>query len=203
MSRVVRRSSLALACAASLVSCAKPDAAGNGARAADSTAAVTATSGGTAPAPRATPAMTDANILAVLDQAHAADSAAGAIAAARGVNEDVNVYGRRMMRDHHALRVAGEALATTLNISPVLPAGDDAGARAAALVDSLTAMPRGPAWDRFFLDHAVMHHEQVLAAAQAGAGATQHAELRAMIEKVAPILQRHLDRAKLLRSNMQ
>lgn len=197
MSRVLRRSPLVFACAASLVACAKPDAAGDGARVGDSTAAVTGTS------PATTPVMTDANILAVLDQAHAADSAAGAIAAARGVNEDVNVFGRRMMRDHHALRVGGEALATSAGISPALPAGDEAAARTAALIDSLTAMRRGAALDMFYLDQAVMHHEQALATAQAGAGAAQNPELKAMIEKVAPILQRHLDRAKLLRSNMQ
>ena len=200
MSRVFRRSPLVLACVASLFACAKPDAAGNGARVVDSTAAAKGTSAGSAPAAHV---MTDANMLALLDQAHAVDSTTGAMAAARGVNEDVNVYGRRMMRDHHALRVGGEALATSASITPVLPAGDDAGARAAALGDSLTAMPRGTAWDRFYLDHAVMHHEQALATAQAGAGAAQHPELKAMIEKVAPILQKHLDRAKLLRSNMQ
>ena len=200
MSRVLRRSPLVFACAASLVACAKPDAAGDGARVGDSTAAVTGTSPATTPA---APAMTDANIVAVLDQVHAADSATGAIAAARGVNEDVNVFGRRMMRDHHALRVGGEALATSTGISPALPAGDEAAARTAALIDSLTAMRRGTGLDMFYLDQAVMHHEQALATAQAGAGAAQNPELKAMIEKVAPILQRHLDRAKLLRSNMQ
>ena len=200
MSRVLRRTPLVLACAASLVACAKPDAAGDGARAADSTAVVTGANPATAPA---APMPTDANIMAMLDQAHAVDSATGAIAAARGADEDVNVFGRRMMRDHHALRVGGEAIATSANISPVLRAGDDASARAAALGDSLTAMPRGAAWDRFYLDEAVKHHEQALATAQAGAAAAQNPELKAMIAKVAAILQRHLDRAKLLRANME
>ncbi|MEO7713142.1 MAG: DUF4142 domain-containing protein [Gemmatimonadaceae bacterium] len=199
MSRVLRRTPLVLACAASLVACEKPDAAGNGTRVVDSTGAAASSSPATVPA---APVLTDANIMAMLDQAHAADSATGAIAAARGANEDVNVFGRRMMRDHHALRVGGEAIATSGNISPVLRAGDDAGARVAALGDSLTVMPRGAAWDRFYLDEAVMHHEQALATAQAGAAAAQNPELKAMIAKVAAILQRHLDRAKLLRANM-
>ena len=200
MSRAFRRTSFALACAAALVSaCSKGDSAGNGAAVADSNAI--AASGTPAPTPAA-PAMTDGNILAMLDQANLADSTTGAMAAARGMNPDLKAYGRDMMRDHHALRAGGQALATKANISPAMPAGDVTSARDAAVADSMAAMPRGAAFDRFYIDHAVMHHQQVLATAQAAVGATQNAELKAMIEKAAPIVQQHLDRAKQLQAKL-
>jgi len=202
MSRAFRRTPVALACAAALVAaCSKGDSAGNGAAVADSNAV--AASGTPAPTPAA-PAMTDGNILAMLDQANIADSTTGAIAAARGMNPDIKAYGRDMMRDHHALRAGGQALATKANISPAMPAGDVTSAHDAAVADSMsiTAMPRGAALDRFYIDHAVMHHQQVLATAQAAVGATQNAELKAMIEKAAPIVQQHLDRAKQLQAKL-
>ena len=83
-----------------------------------------------------------------------------------------------------------------------MPAGDVASARDAAVADSMAAMPRGAAFDRFYIDHAVMHHQQVLATAQAAVGATQNAELKAMIEKAAPIVQQHLDRAKQVQAKL-
>ncbi|MCY7379909.1 MAG: DUF4142 domain-containing protein [Gemmatimonadaceae bacterium] len=204
MSRAFRRTPVALACAAALVAaCSKGDSAGNGAAVPDSKAA--AASGTATPTPTpAAPAMSDGNILAMLDQANIADSTTGAIAAARGMNPDLKAYGRDMMRDHHALRAGGQALATKANISPVMPAGDVTSAHDAAVADSMsiTAMPRGAAFDRFYIDHAVMHHQQVLATAQVAVGATQNAELKAMIEKAAPIVQQHLDRAKQLQAKL-
>ncbi len=200
MYRAICRIPVALACAATLIAgCSKGDSASNGAAVTDSNAA--ATSGAPAPTPAA-PAMTDGNILATLDQANIADSTTGAMAAARGMNPELKAYGRDMMRDHHALRAGGRALATKVNISPAMPAGDVASARDAAVADSMAAMPRGAAFDRFYIDHAVMHHQQVLATAQAAVGATQNAELKAMIEKAAPIVQQHLDRAKQVQAKL-
>ncbi len=202
MSPASRRTPVALACAAALVvACSKGNSAGNGASVADSKAAPMS---GTATPTPAAPAMSDGNILAMLDQGNIADSSTGAIGAARGINPDIKAYGRDMMRDHHALRAGGQALATKTNISPAMPAGDVTSAHDAAVADSMsiTAMPRGAALDRFYIDHAVMHHQQVLAAAQAAVGATKNAELKAMIEKAAPIVQQHLDRAKQIQAKL-
>jgi putative membrane protein len=201
MFSVPYRTPLAVSCAAALlVACSKGERAGDSARVTDSTAvAATATSAMTPTAP----AMSDGNVLAMLDEANVADSTTGSIAAAKGTSADVKAYGRDMMRDHHALRVDGQDLAKKSNISPAMPAGDNTAARDKALTDSLTAMPRGAAWDKFYIDHAVMHHQEVLAMAQNGMNAAQNADLKAMIAKASPIVQQHLDRAKQLQSRMQ
>ena len=49
-------------------------------------------------------AWTDANIVALLDEANMADSAAGAVAATKGTSSAVRDFGKMMMRDHHTLR---------------------------------------------------------------------------------------------------
>lgn len=201
MHSVLRRTPFALACAAALVAaCSKRDSTADSARLADSTAVAATSTPAMTPA---APALTDANIVFILDAANAADSAAGSIAAAKGTSADVKSFGRDMMRDHHAMRVAGQDVAKKLNVTPEAPAGDNSAAAAAAWRDSLNAMPRGAAWDKTYIDHEVADHEQVLNKAQTALGATQTADLKALIQKAAPNVQAHLDRAKQIQSKLQ
>jgi putative membrane protein len=201
MLSVLRRTPIALTCAAALVAaCSKADNASDSARAADSSA-VAATS--TAAMTPAAPTMTDPNIVAYLDAANAADSSLGAIAAAKGTNAEVKTFGRNMMRDHHALRVAGQDLAKKLNVTPQPAAGDTTAQHGTKMADSLNAQARGAAWDKAYIEHEVMMHQGVLNSAQAALAATQNAELRALIEKAAPNIQAHLDHAKSIQSKLQ
>lgn len=199
MPSVLRRTPLALACAVALVAaCSKGD------KTADSDADSTAVAAtATAAITPAAPALTDANIVALLDGANVADSSAGSVAAAKGTSAEIKSFGRDMMRDHHALRAAGQALAKKLNVTPEIPAGDKGAAAAAAWQDSLNAMPRGADWDKAYINHEVTYHEAVLATAQAGLAAAQNAELKALIEKAAPNVQAHLEHAKQLQSKMK
>jgi len=192
MLRVLRLTPIAALCSVTLLAaCSKGENNADSARLADSAAAMATP----APAPAA-PALTDANIVAILDGANATDSSAGAIAATKGTSASVKTFAQDMMRDHHALRVAGQDLAKKLNVTPELPAGDNSAAAAAAWRDSLNAMPKGAAWDKAYMDHEVTYHEAVLATATAALGAAQNAELKALIEKAAPNIQGHLDHAK-------
>ena len=202
MLSVMRRTPLALACAAALVAaCSKSDRAADSARTTDSSAAAaSATPATTTPA---APALTDANIVAILDGANAADSSAGNVAAAKGTAADVKSFGRDMMRDHHALRVAGQDLAKKLNVTPQMPAGDNSAATASAWHDSLTSMARGADWDKAYINHEVAYHEAVLNTAQTALGAAQNAELKSLIQKAAPNIQAHLEHAKQIQSKMK
>ena len=194
MRRVLSRSSLlALSSAALVAGCAKKDATADSTKVADTSTASAATAA-PAPAP-ATPALTDASILGKLDADNVQDSTAGALAAQKGTNASVKEFGRTMAKDHHAMRVEGMAVAKKANITPAAPADADAAADKAA-GESLAAAPKGAAWDKSFIDHAVEGHEKVLQYAQDAANATQNAEIKAMIQKAAPVVQKHLDKAK-------
>jgi putative membrane protein len=202
MSRVLFRTPFAALCAAALVAaCAKGDKTADSARAADSSAAATAAATPAAPAPA--PALTDPNIVAILDGANMIDSANGSVAATKATSAEVKSFGKDMMRDHHALRKAGQDLARKLNVTPEMPAGDNSAAAGAAFKDSLTAMPAGAAWDKAYIDHEVAYHAAVLQTAQTALGAAQNAELKSLIEKAAPNLQAHLDHAKSIQSKLQ
>jgi putative membrane protein len=201
ISRNLRATSVAALAAAALVAaCSKGDKSADSAKAADSAAAA-ATAAAPPPAPAA-PALTDPNIAAILDAANATDSSAGAIAATKGTNAEVRTFGKNMMRDHHALRKAGQDLVKKLNVTPELPAGDNSQAAATAWHDSLTAMPKGAAFDKAYIDHEVAYHQAVLQTAQAALGAAQNAELKSLIQKAAPNLQAHLEHAQKIQTQL-
>ena len=205
MSRVLFRTPLAALCAVVLVAgCSKGDKAADSSKAADSASAANASAPATpVAATPAAPALTDPNIVALLDAANAADSANGSVAATKGTAAEVKSFAKDMMRDHHALRKAGQDLAKKLNVTPVMPAGDTSEAAAAAWKDSLTTMPAGAAWDKAYIDHEVAYHTAVLQTAQTALGAAQNPELKSLIEKAAPNIQAHLDHAKSIQSKLK
>jgi putative membrane protein len=197
--RVLCRSPLAILCAVALVTaCAKGDKKADSAKTADSIAAATPAP---APAPAA-PVLTDANILAKLDADNVHDSTGGALAVSKGTNAGVKAFGRTMIKDHHTLRAEGMALAKKNSITPAPPAGDSDEAAEAAVADSLKSMPKGAAWDKFYVDHAVAGHDKVLRFAQDAANSAQNADLKALIQKATPTIQKHLDAAKALQTKL-
>jgi putative membrane protein len=201
--RFLRRTSVAALTAAAFVgACSKGDKSADSAKAADSAAAASAAATPPAPAAPAAPTLTDANIVFILDQANATDSAAGAVAAKKATKGDVKSFGRDMMRDHHALRKSGQDLAKKLNVTPEMPAGDNSEATAKAWQDSLTAMAAGAAFDMAYINHEIAYHQAVLQTAQAALAAAQNAELKALIQKAAPNIQAHLEHAQKIQSSL-
>ena len=156
-----------------------------------------------APATPSTPTLTDANIVYILDQANASDSARGKLAETKGTDAEVKQFGRMMMGEHHALRLSGANLASRLGVTPTPPAADDSEAMAKAEMDSLTAMPKGRAWDKAYIDYEVTFHQAVLDKATQALGAAQNAELKTLIEGAAPVIQKHLDMAKQIQGKLQ
>jgi putative membrane protein len=150
----------------------------------------------------ATPALSDANIAALLDQTNVADSSYGAVASTKATNAEVKAFAKRMMMDHHMLRQKGLDLAKSLNVTPEPPAGSTLEADAKAWVDSLNAMPKGAAWDKAYMDKEVAGHENALRTIDDALAATQTPQLRALLEEAKPAVQAHLDMAKALQTKL-
>jgi putative membrane protein len=146
--------------------------------------------------------LNDANVAAILDQANASDSARGALAETKGTSADVKNFGKLMVGEHHALRKAGQNLVKKLNLTPQLPVGDSSEAKAKAEMDSLTAMPKGAAWDKAYINYEVTYHQAVLQTATQALGIVQNQELKNLIKSAAPTLQHHLDRAKAIQKKL-
>jgi predicted outer membrane protein len=54
--------------------------------------------------------LSDANIVALLDEANMADNASGAYAVTKATSPDVKAFAKLMMGEHHALRAQGQQL---------------------------------------------------------------------------------------------
>ena len=150
----------------------------------------------------AAPAMTDANIAAYLDEVNIADSSAGKLASTKGTSKAVRDFGLMMAGEHHALRVEGLAVAKKGNITPAAAPGDTTKQMAEHGMAKLTSTPKGAAWDKAYIDNEIAVHESVLENATAASKATQNADVKALIEKAAPIVQKHLDRAKEIQKTL-
>ena len=149
------------------------------------------------------PALSDANIVYILDNANKLDSAAGSIAATKGTSADVRDFAKRMMRDHHSLRQQGQDLAKKLGVTPAAPATDDSQAQYDKTMSLLNGAAKGKDFDKAYIDNEVTYHKALLETATAAMAAAQNAELKNLIQKAAPAVQAHLDMAQGIQSKMQ
>jgi putative membrane protein len=170
-----------------------------GAGATDTTMAGTTTTQG---ADQPTAELTDANIVALLDEANMADSAAGAYALTKATNAEVKAFAKLMMGEHHALRAGGQQLAKKLNLTPQPPADDPVKAAAASEMAALRAAPKGQTFDRTYIEQEVGIHKAVLDLAEKAHGAAQNEELKKLIEQAKPILEKHRDQAEQIQEKL-
>jgi putative membrane protein len=147
------------------------------------------TTGATAP-------LTDANIVALLDEANKADSAAGAAASTKATSKEVKDFARLMMSEHHALRQQGQQLAKKLNVSPAPPANDPVKPLAESETKALESTPKGPEFDRVYIEQEVAAHKAVLDLVNNAEDQAQNEQLKALIGQAKPVIQKHLDQAE-------
>jgi putative membrane protein len=145
--------------------------------------------------------MTDANIAAILDVANQSDSAFGALAVRKGRSADVKQFGRLMMSEHHALRQQGQDLVKRLGVTPQPPANFDLPDKQRSAMSELEKRS-GADFDKAYIDHQVDYHQQVLETAQNALGQAQNQELKNLIQQAAPVIQKHLDRAKEIQQKL-
>jgi len=173
---------------------------------ADSTAASSTVTADTSAMSAGAPAAgtwSDANIVALLDEANAADSAAGAIAATKATSSEVREGARRMTRDHHQLREQGAALAKKLGVTPAAPSDDPVPGMAQDETNTLNSTPKGKDFDKAYIDAEVNAHKAVLDLATKAAAQTQNSELKNLIQKAAPVIQGHLTKAESIQKSLK
>jgi len=170
------------------------------------TATVPADTGAMAPAanaPAAPAELSDANIVALLDHANAADSTAGALAVTKATDPAVKQFAKLMMSEHHALRKQGADLAKQLKVTPEPPANDPVTPLAQQETQALQSAPKGAQFDRTYIDQEVAAHQAVLDLANQAHDQAKNEQLKALIEKAKPVIEKHLDQAKQLQQKLQ
>lgn len=145
-------------------------------------------------------AYTDAGIIAILDEASLSDSVAAALAAEKATDPGVKAFATSAMEDHHALRVDGARLVKTLGLTPRLPASDPLGTVAEDEMIALRATPRGPEFDRVYIEKEVATRQAVKDFSEQAKRATPNDQIRSFIDRVTSVIERHLERAQALRN---
>jgi putative membrane protein len=146
--------------------------------------------------------LSDANIVALLDEANMADSASGAYAMGKATDPDVKAFAKLMIGEHHALRVQGQQLAKQLNVTPALPANDPLKPAAASEMAALRAAPKGAQFDRTYIEQEIGIHKAVLDLAGQAHGAAQNEQLKKLIEQAKPVIEKHLARAEEIQKKL-
>ena len=150
----------------------------------------------------ATEEFTDANIAALLDEANKADSAAGAVAVKKASSPEVKRFARMMIGEHHALRVAGEQVVKQAKITPSAPANDPVAPLAQQETSVLDSTPAGPGFDRAYIDQEVAAHRAVKDLLERSEGEADNPDLKAVIGKARPVVDRHLKAAEELQQEL-
>ncbi|MBA2687479.1 MAG: DUF4142 domain-containing protein [Gemmatimonadaceae bacterium] len=166
-------------------------------------AAGTATQGSKGAVNSAIFATNDANIFFVLDAANMGDSAKGALASTKGTSTELRDFARMMVRDHHSMRVQGQALSKRLAIQPIPPTGVSLPARLDSALSRLTAAAKGRDFDKAYIDHEVAAQRELLSVAISAMNMTQNSEIKNLIQNAAPMIQGHLDKAQAIQKNLQ
>jgi putative membrane protein len=147
--------------------------------------------------------MSDPNIFYALDAVNMGDSAKGAIAATKGTSAEVRDFAKMMVRDHHTLRQQGQDLAKRLAAQPTPPPGDSLPAKLDSALSRLNAAEKGRDFDKAYIDHEVGAHREALTILVSAMSITQNSEIKNLIQKTAPIVQAHLDKAEAIQKDLQ
>jgi putative membrane protein len=147
----------------------------------------------------ATPALTDANIAAIVVAANNADILYADMALAKSQDAAVREFATMVKKDHESVNEAAVALVTRLGVTPVddersFDIRDDAQTKRLILRDF-----EGFAFDSAYAANEVAYHESVVSALDdALIPGAQNAQLKALLVNVRPAIVAHLQHARRL-----
>jgi putative membrane protein len=150
------------------------------------------------------PALTDANIAAIVVAANTIDIKAGKLAQKTTHNADVKGLADMMVRDHTAVNEQAVALVTKLKVTPQ---DNDLSRKLKSDAEKTYASLKaksGAEFDRAYTANEIAYHQAVISVVETmlipGA---QNAELKALLEQVLPALKTHLEHAQHVQAQLQ
>jgi putative membrane protein len=167
----------------------------------DTTATSSASSTSTVPA--AAPAVSDAQIAAIVVAANQVDIDAGQLATSKATNAKVKAFARQMVTDHTGVNKAASALVTKLGVTPEPNETSRSLTTGGEQTRSSLQSKTGAEFDRAYVDNEVTYHQTVLDALDNTLiPNAQNAELKNMLVTTRPAFEAHLKMAKDLQSSL-
>ncbi|HWH41402.1 MAG TPA: DUF4142 domain-containing protein [Usitatibacter sp.] len=145
----------------------------------------------------------DAQIAHIVVTANQVDIDAGKVAEKKGSSADVKAFAKQMVTDHTAVNKQATDLAKKLGVKPEdNPTSQSLKKGGQDNVKKLNGL-KGKEFDKAYVDQEVTYHQAVLDAIDKTLiPNAKNAELKALIEKVRPAIQGHLDHAKQIQSKL-
>lgn len=154
-----------------------------------------------APTPPPPPAMTDTNIVAKVASADSAEIALAKLAETKATKADVKSYARMLVTDHTANAKEFAALEKKTNMKAQMPASDMSMQDAQTTLDRFKTMDKA-GFDTAFVNHAVEAHQKMITEVQNLGTQATSPELKELLTKTGPVLQKHLDRGQELQKKL-
>ena len=153
--------------------------------------------------PAPAPALTDANIAAIVLTANKMDIENAKMALGKTKNPAVKAFANQMVTDHTSVIKQATDLATKLSLEPE---ENDTSRQLEANSDSTRKAieeSKGAAFDKAYIDNEVAYHQAVLDMLDSTLiPGTTNAELKSLLEKVQPAFRAHLDHAKHVQASL-
>jgi len=147
---------------------------------------------------------TDPQIAHIVVTANQIDIDAGKLAESKGTNKDVKAFGKQMVTDHTGVNKQATDLAKKLKVTPEDNATSQSLKKAADENIAKLKGLSGAAFDKAYIDHEVVYHEQVLDAIDKTlVPNAKNAELKDLIVKVRPAFVGHLEHAKKIQASLK
>jgi putative membrane protein len=146
---------------------------------------------------------TDPQIAAIVDTANQVDIDAGKLAKSTAQSKDVQQFAQQMITDHTAVNKSASELVTKLNVTPELSTTSEKLQKGGD--DNLAALKKlqGHAFDKAYIDHEVKYHEAVIKMLDKTLiPSAKNAELKALLVKVRPAFEAHLEHARKLQAEL-
>jgi putative membrane protein len=148
-------------------------------------------------------APTDPQIAAIVVTANQVDIDAGKLAESKAHAKDVRDFAKLMVTDHTGVNKSATELVTRLHVAPEPNPTSESLKRGGDENLANLRNLKGHAFDKAYVDHEVAYHEAVLAAVDKTLiPGAKNAELKALLVKVRPAFEAHLEHAKRLAASL-
>ena len=150
-----------------------------------------------------TPALNDAQIASVIVDANLVDIKVGKLAQFKSKDPEVQFFAQRMVTDHGVANESATELTTRLKLAPQdNPISQGLKADGKKNMEKLKPL-RGAAFDKAYIDHEVVYHEQVLGVIDNTLiPNTREERLKHLLAKVRPAFFSHLEHARRLQTSV-
>jgi putative membrane protein len=149
------------------------------------------------------PKLSDAEVAHTAVTANQIDIDFAAVAREKSKNADVLKFAETMANDHKAVIGQAVALVQELNVTPQDNAVSKQLLSDAEKTKETLRAKSGNAFDKAYIDNEVAYHKAVISAVEGLLiPEAENAELKTLLENVAPALKAHLEHAEMLQKQL-